>query len=319
MSKRVLFELIGVAAVVIAVLGLLTLTRTPVAGRSPPLTGKGGPAPRTAWGDADLQGIWTDEHETPLQRPARYAGREFFTDAEIAQLDKQRAGLIGREYRDKDAEGKATEQDVAGAYNAVFESHKHTGRRTSLVVDPPDGIIPPLTLEAQKKRATYRAFQVALLQATETCKIRAPSCTDGKYGPPSPRRGEAPPIYNTDRLNRADGPEDRSLTERCLGAALPDFGGYRRIVQSPGAVSIFYDVGQGQGWQRLIPIDASPHLPSSIHERFGDSRGRWEGNTLVVDVTNFGPNTDFRGSNEHLHLIERWTRTDASTLEYAVT
>jgi hypothetical protein len=90
-------------------------------------------------------------------------------------------------------------------------------------------------------------------------------------------------------------------------------------VQSPGSVSIFYDVGQGQGWQRIIPVDGGPHLPQSIRQRFGDSRGRWEGNTLVVDVANFSPKTDFRGSNENLHLIERWTRSDANTLEYAVT
>ena len=84
------------------------------------------------------------------------------------------------------------------------------------------------------------------------------------------------------------------MAERCMGAVLPDFGGYRRIVQSPGSVSIFYDTGQGQGWQRIIPVDGSPHLPPSIRQRFGDSRGRWEGNTLVVDVTNFSPKFSFR-------------------------
>jgi hypothetical protein len=104
-----------------------------------------------------------------------------------------------------------------------------------------------------------------------------------------------------------------------MAAVLPDFGGFRRIVQSPGSVAIFYDVGQGQGWQRNIPVDGSPHVPSQIRQRFGDSRGRWEGETLVVDVTNFTPTFDFQGSRENLHLIERWTRTGANTLEYAVT
>ena len=104
-----------------------------------------------------------------------------------------------------------------------------------------------------------------------------------------------------------------------MGAQLPDVSGFRRIVQSPGSVSIFYDVGQGQGWQRTIPMSGSPHLPPHVHRWWGDSRGRWEGNTLVVDVTNFSPKTDFQGSRENLHLIERWTRTDANTIEYAVT
>ena len=109
------------------------------------------------------------------------------------------------------------------------------------------------------------------------------------------------------------------MSERCMAAVLPDFGGFRRIVQSPASVSIFYDVGQGQGWQRIIPVDGSSHLPSNIRQRFGDSRGRWEGETLVVDVTNFSPKSDFMGSRENRHLVERWTRTGPNTLEYVVT
>ena len=107
-----------------------------------------------------------------------------------------------------------------------------------------------------------------------------------------------------------------------MGGGLPDFGGalgfYPRIVQSPGAVSIYYDTGQGQGWQRVIPVTSAPHLPSHVRQWWGDSRGRWEGNTLVVDVTNFSPKTYFQGSQENLHLAERWTRLDANTIEYAV-
>ena len=109
------------------------------------------------------------------------------------------------------------------------------------------------------------------------------------------------------------------MTERCMGAVLPDFGGYRRIVQSPGSVSIFYDTGQGQGWQRVIPVDGSPHLPSSIRQRFGDSRGRWDGDTLVVDVTNFSPKFSYQAARENLHLVERFRRVDANTIEYSVT
>jgi hypothetical protein len=273
------------------------------------------PAPKTPWGDPDLQGIWTDEYQTPLQRPAQYAGKEFFTDAEIAALDKKRAAILRQDHR----ETRGSERDVSGAYNAVFVSVKPTGRRTSLVVDPPDGRIPPYTPEAKTRMDAYREFQLALLQATETCKKQEPACRGGKYAPPSPRRVEPPPIYNTDRLNRTDGPEDRSMLERCMGALLPDLSGFRGIVQSRGAVAIFYDVGQGQGWQRVIPLTRTPHLPPHIRQWWGDARGHWEGNTLVVDVTNFTPKQDYRGSRENLHLIERWTRLDANTLEYVVT
>jgi len=150
-------------------------------------------------------------------------------------------------------------------------------------------------------------------------------CAGGKYDPtPSPRRAEAPPRYNTGRINRHDGPEDGSLQDRCLTLGLPEFGSayggsFRRIVQTPGGISIFYDVGQGQGWQRNIVMDGRPHLPASIRQWYGDSRGRWEGNTLVIDVTNFSPKTDVLGARENLHLVERWTRTGPNTLEYVVT
>src|SRR5207253_8370357 len=126
------------------------------------------------------------------------------------------------------------ERDVGGAYNAVFQSIKHTGKRTSLVVDPADGRIPPLTPDAKQRADTDRQFRLALLQATETCKSKDAACAGGKYGPPSPKRNEVPPFYNTGRFNRSDGPEDRSVMERCMAAVLPDFTGYRRIVQAPG-------------------------------------------------------------------------------------
>ncbi len=90
-------------------------------------------------------------------------------------------------------------------------------------------------------------------------------------------------------------------------------------MQTPGGISIFYDVGQGQGWQRNIIMEGSAHLPASIRQWFGDSRGRWEGSTLVIDVTNFSPKTDYQGSRENLHLVERWTRTSSTTLEYFIT
>jgi hypothetical protein len=280
------------------------------------------PALKTPWGEPDLQGIWTDETETPLQRPAQFASQEFFTEAQREDLNKQRAAMLQRDSRSE----RGTERDVSGAYNSEFLSVKRVGTRTSLIVDPPSGRIPPLKPEAQKIAAAERQYRLALLQSTETCKDEEPGCAGGKFDPaPSPRWEETPPRYNAaGRQNRHYGPEDTSLPERCLTGGLPEFGtnfggSFRRIVQSPGGITMFYDVGQGQGWQRNIVMNGSPHLPAGIRQWYGDSRGRWEGNTLVVDVTNFSPKTDFQGARENLHLIERWTRTGPDTLEYQVT
>ncbi len=196
-----------------------------------------------------------------------------------------------------------------------------------MIVDPPDGRLPPQTPEAQRAAAADREFFLALMQSTETCKNKEPVCAGGKYDPtPSPRFSETPPRYhavNNARLNRSDGPEDDGLQDRCLRSGLPEFGSlfggsFRRIVQTPGGISMFYDVNQGQGWQRNIVMDGQPHLPASIRQWFGDSRGHWEGDTLVIDVTNFTPKTDVFGSRENLHLIERWTRTGVKTLSYEV-
>jgi hypothetical protein len=330
--RRRLVQVIGVAAVIVVVGAVLKVRVIPVAGQAPAATSdsggdaKAGPAPKTPWGDPDLQGIWTNNFETPLQRPAKFANKEFFTEEERAELDRQRAEIIGKDGRRE----RGSEQDVGGAYNAaIFLTHKHLGRRTSLVVDPPDGRIPPFTPEASKRRAEIREFQLALLQATDVCKNKLPGCDGGKFGPPSPKRNETPPHYlatggaGGGTINRSDNPEDRTLGERCMGATLPDFGGatgfFPQIIQSPGAVSIFYDTGQGQGWQRIIPITNRPHLPAHVRQWWGDARGRWEGNTLVVDTTNFTAKTDYQGSRENLHLIERWTRVDANTIEYVVT
>jgi hypothetical protein len=277
-------------------------------------------AMKTSWGEPDLQGIWTDETATPLQRPAKYADKESYTEAERAELDRVRTEVLGRERRAE----RGTERDVSGSYNNVFVSFKKTGARTSLVVDPPNGRLPPLTPEAQKIFATDRAFRLALLQSTETCKNKEPACNGGTYDPAhSPRFAEQPVRYNVTRMNRNDGPEDSSLAERCLTGGIPEFGGptgsFRRIVQTPGGISIFYDVGQGQGWQRNIVMNGSPHLPASVRQWYGDSRGHWEGDTLVIDVTNFSPKADFQGSRENLHVVERFTRTGPSTLLYEAT
>jgi len=303
---------------VIAVSISRTSAQAPAASATAPAS-----ALKTPWGEPDLQGIWTVETDTPFQRSPKYASREFFTEAERAEFDKVRAVLRGRD----DRAPRGSETDVAGAYNAVWGGRKRTGARTSLVVDPPDGRIPGLTPEGQKVAAADRDFRLTLMRATQTCKLGLPGCAGGKYDP-TPAvalRNAYPPRYNTARMNRHDSPEDGALADRCLTIGLPEFGAgngggsFRRIVQTPGGIAIAYDVGQGQGWQRSIVMNGSPHLPAGIRQWFGDSRGHWEGNTLVIDVTNFSPKNDYRGARENLHLVERWTRTSPTTLEYVVT
>jgi hypothetical protein len=285
-----------------------------------PLAGAWTQTLKTPWGEPDLQGIWTDEGDTPLQRSPKFAKQEFFTDAQRADLDNERSALLRRDRRVE----RGTELDVAGAYNALFMTQKRTGARTSMITDPPNGRIPAMTPDAAKTAAADREFRLALLQSTGTCKSKSVACGGGKYDPtPSPRLAELPPRYNTARMNRHDGPEDGSLPDRCLTLGLPEFGAatgsFRRIVQTPGGVTMFYDVGQGQGWQRNIVMNDSPHLPPSVRQWFGDSRGHWEGDTLVLDVTNFSSKTDYQGARENLHLVERWKRTGPDSLEYIVT
>jgi hypothetical protein len=317
---RIRFVSIGVSAGVLSVLVCLTPTAVTFADDAPATVA--GAVQKTPWGEPDLQGIWTDETDTPLQRPAKYTNQEFFTEAQRAELDEARAALFGSDPHGE----RGTELDVAGAYSfAVFLSTKRTGARTSLIVNPPNGRMPPRTPEAAKIAAAEQEFHLALLQATETCRTKSVECAGGKYDPtPSPRRAEPAPRYNLAHINRDDGPEDHWPNDRCLTGGLPEFGtpfggSFRRIVQSPGGIAMFYDVGQGQGWQRNIVMNGSPHLPPSIRQWYGDSRGHWEGNTLVIDVTNFSPKTEYFGARENLHLIERWTRTGPNSLAYEVT
>jgi hypothetical protein len=271
---------------------------------------------QTSWGDADLQGIWSNPVVTPLQRSEAYSNREFLTAEEIAEEERQIVEYSQQPGRD-DREGTGTERDVARAYQDHWfgDPSLSRGRRASMIVDPPDGRIPPLTPEAQARIAEKTEYLQALLQGT----------SGGRPGPISPRREELSTDYNLDRMNRADGPEDRSGGERCFGYNLPvflqsgTFGGVARIVQSPDAVGINYDMGQGLGFSRSIPITDRPHLPSHVRQRYGDARAHWEGDTLVVDVTNFSQKTNFQGSRENLHLIERYRRLDANTLEVRVT
>src|SRR5215471_18460221 len=142
MSDRFLSSMIPVAIAVAAVgtVVAVSVTHTPVQASAE------GPAVKTPWGEPDLQGIWTDETATPLQRSAKYASQEFFTEAQRAELDQQRAAAPGRDNRGE----RGSELDVCGAYNAEFNSVKRTGARTSMIVEPPDGRIPAITPEAEK-------------------------------------------------------------------------------------------------------------------------------------------------------------------------
>ena len=317
--RRRLLEALGLAVVVTASAVALQLWPVAVAGqapasRAPVGAAASGQTPRTPWGHPDLQGIWLDEFNTPLERPARYADREFLTDQERAALDAERSGQVGRDQRAE----RGSQRDVAGAYNAVFNSVKPTGRRTSLVVEPANGRIPALTAEVERRNRWDREFRLALIQNTETCKLKLPACNGWQYGPPSTRFAETLPFYNTDRMNRHNGPEDQSLGDRCMSGTTPDFNGFKRIAQGPDAIAIAIDTGQGQSYQRLVYLSGS-HPPSQIKLRHGDSRGRFEGGTLVIETTNFSPKHPFREAAEGLTLVERFTRVDPDTLEYAVT
>src|SRR5256714_15585918 len=203
--NRISNSLIIAAATVAVGAGLWAYTGASTAQNAAPL--------KTAWGEPDLQGIWTDETDTPLQRPAKYANQEFFTPEQRAELVKERAAALGRDRRVE----RGTELDVAGAYSAVFMSLKRTGTRTSLIVDPPNGRLPPLTSEAQKIAAEDRDFRLALLQATQTCKTNSVACRGGKYDPKaSARRGDPPPPYHAARTERHDNPADGASADRCL-------------------------------------------------------------------------------------------------------
>jgi hypothetical protein len=316
--RRRLLEALAVASVMIL---LVVFLRLSVAGQAPvsqPAAKTPAPPtaaiPKTAWGHPSLEGIWLDEFDTPLERPAKYATREFFTNDERAAQDAERSGNTGRDVRAE----VGTRQDVAGAYNAVYTSVKPMGRRTSLVVDPPNGRIPALTTRVQELNRRDREFRLALLQNTDTCKNKMTACNGWQYGPPSPALLAMPPSYNTQRMNRHNGPEDQSMADRCMSGSEPDFIGFRRIVQGQDSVAIGVDTGQGQGFQRVAYLSGN-HPPNSIRLRHGDSRGHFEGNSLVVETTNYSPKFPIRGAWENLNIVERFTRLSAKTLEYSVT
>jgi hypothetical protein len=305
MGDRSLASLLG-ALILIGVLELRPVTVTAQT-RAPapavtPATAKAWTPPLTPHGQPDLEGIWLNSAATPLERPKALEGRAFLTDAEVAELTRRAERLFDGSGSSDFAAGDnfflALLADL-GRYenpNATGSSREMIRRefdnRTSLIVDPPDGRIPSLTPEGRERLA------------------RMP--TPAGAGPRIPA-----------------GPEDLSPGLRCISYGVPRLGtaninsagpmGYYQILQAPGYVVLALEAIHEA---RIIPVDAPgkrPHLPPSLRQWSGDSRGRWEGNTLVVDTTNFSTSNSFMGSAENLHLVERLTRTAPDTITYEIT
>ena len=233
---------------------------------------------RTPWGHPDLRGIWDFQSVVPLERPAEFAGKDELPDEEAAELQRRALERLNADRRDGGAAA-----DLARAYNEIWYSRRPIlNKRTALVIDPPDGRVPPLTPEGQK----FAGRQLN-------------------------RRGDRGTVAWTDELD--------SYT-RCISRVMPrlpqNYNSGTQIFQAPDYVVLHYE----QFDRRVIPLDGRPHVGSKIRQWNGDSRGRWEGQTLVVDTTNFTNKQEFRGIPQgSLHLIERFTRVDAKTINYEAT
>ena len=244
---------------------------------------------RTPSGQPSLQGIWDLHSITRLERPDEYAGREFLTAEEAAELERRARFETTDEARQEDID-----RDLGQAYNDFWWDRATTvvpTLRTSLIVDPSNGKVPPLTPDAQARVAVERDHR----------PLRATGGFEGGRG--------------------ADSWLDRSLWERCITQGLPRISGRAynsnlKIVQTPDHVALLHEQVHEV---RIIPLDGTPHLAQSIRQYMGDSRGRWDGETLVVETTNFGEQTNFRGATTGLRMVEEFTRVDAETLLYRVT
>ena len=267
---------------IVAAAALAALTSVPAAAQS---DGAGG-APRTAWGDPDLAGVWDFRTLTPLERPEALGEKAFLTSEEAAAFEQQALLERNADRRDGADRSFGIGSDIERAYNDFwwdYGSNVTADRRTSLIVDPPDGRIP----------------------WTPAGKAR-PGTFDGAFsGVP------------------AAGPEDRALSERCILGfnSGPPMGpsAYNnnvQLFQTPDTVVIFNEMIHDA---RIVPLDGRAHLDAGIRQWMGDPRGRWEGSTLVVETTNFLRETHFAGSSANLHLVERFTRVDHDTLLYEFT
>lgn len=272
---------------VLAILGVLTALGLALQAQ------QGAPTPRTSWGEPDLQGTWTSQAElsVPFERPPEYGERRVLTDEEFAA---RRAG-VDRQLEADNAEFniETADRSTAGQVGSATSPPPHwlerglASRRTSLVIDPPDGRIPALTPEGERRAQTGGGTFV-----------------NGSFS------------------NAAfNGPKDLSLWERCITRGLPGaifptvYNANVRIVQSPGVVAISYEMVHDT---RVIPTDGGPPLAPAIRGYFGSSQGHWDGDTLVVEVDNFSDQAIYRGSRDTLHLTERFTRV-GDALHYEVT
>jgi hypothetical protein len=249
---------------------------------------------RTAWGDPDLRGYWLLATYTPLERPAAIADKAFYTEQEAVEAFKRAVEA------DAEVDPRTVHYDWKEYGMDAWQAGAKPNLRTSLIVDPPDGRIPPLTPEAQQRRAA----------AAAAAKVRSPLAGIKTFGNTYTRcilgLGAAP-------LVRGGNPGAESA------AAAAGVTSESQLIQSPGYVVI---VTQSNSDVRIIPVDGRPHLPQNMRVWWGDSRGHWEGETLVVDTTNFkdrAPGVNFQGSTDALHLVERFTRTGPNTLKYEYT
>ena len=249
----------------------------PAVGQTRAATPEGWTAPRTAWGDPDLQGQWNSQTSTPLERPL--AGPLAGAD----RLSVEEAQAI--EAANRAAFDLLPREGSVGNYNAFWRDVGTALTRTSLIIDPPDGRIPPLSAEGEARIAAERAER----------SQRGPS--------------DSPDTYS-----------DLSQWTRCISRGWNGIGSWYssnyQLFQVPGYVVVYQELIHEP---RIIPLDGRPHLPESVRQWLGDSRGHWEGDTLVVETTNFTPKTNFRGSRDNLHLTERYTRLDDDTLDYRFT
>jgi hypothetical protein len=290
----VLFRVLGF----VAVAG--SLVPVGLAGQSSPkkvATTKPWTPPLTPDGQPDLQGIWLNNSATPLERPKALEGRALLTDEEVAELKRRAARLFDANGDSDFAAGDNLFLAVLANPEVYRNPNRTTGgademierefdNRTSLIVEPSDGRIPSLSPEGEKRNAMARGI------------------------------AQRPPA----------GPEDLSNPVRCLTYGVPRLGlnnnsgagslGYYQILQAPGYVVLILEAIHEA---RIIPLSGSRHLRPSIRQLSGDSRGRWEGNTLIIDTTNFSSTSSFFGSAENLHLVERLTRTAPDMINYEIT
>jgi hypothetical protein len=236
-----------------------------------------GSAHKTPWGDPDLQGIWSNQTPTPLERPDGLANKHTFTEEEAAEFERTSLDRLLTTF--------AREVPISGELNGIWletaKGRVPPGRSTSLVVDPPDGKVP--------------------------------------YTPEGQKRWDAVPKIGKPIL--ANVPEDRTEAERCIttdGLLVPNFfyNNYFEIVQAPGYVAI---VTEMMHETRVIPLDRSPHVGEGVRMWSGDSRGWWDGETLIVETRNFNDKKRFRGASDQLQTVERFTKLDADTIEYRLT